>query len=169
MSAAPSLSGFDVFAKELFAPYLAISAIPIEARHGPDSDEAAIRDLLNEYCYCYDAGDVDRVLSLFTDDAVISNATGVHHGILEIRKNYVDFVAKRRFGFHYVTNVTIRFSEPKDEAVATSYLLTLNVLNSGQLAIVAGSYVDRFRKSNGSWRIAERRITADIRSTTNRD
>jgi ketosteroid isomerase-like protein len=166
MSATPSVSAFEVFAKELFAPYLAISAIPTPAEVG---DDAAIRDVLNEYCYCYDAGDVDRVVRLFTDDAVISNVAGIHRGIVDIRKNYVDFVAKRRFGFHYVTNVTIRFSEEKDEAVATSYLLTLNVLNTGQLAIVAGSYIDRLRKSNGYWRIAERRITADIRSTTNPD
>lgn len=160
--------GFDIFANDLWAPFLAMSRIP-SAQVGERDAEAQIRDLLSEYCYSYDAGDIDRVVALFTQDAVISNATGVHRGAAEIRANYVDFVAKRRFGFHYVTNITIRLTANADEAVATSYLLTFNMTNTGQIAIVAGSYVDRLRRLNRMWRIAERRITADIRTTARPD
>jgi uncharacterized protein (TIGR02246 family) len=159
---------FDIFAKNLWAPFLALPHI----RSSPAAergDEAQIRDLLTEYCYCYDAGDIERVVALFTEDAVISNATGVHRGRPAIRANYVDFVAKRKFGFHYVTNIIIRISTDADEAVATSYLLTFNVTNTGTIAIVAGSYVDRLKRIEGTWRIAERRITADIRTTARPD
>lgn len=160
---------FDVFQKELWAPYLAIASVRVDPTAAATPEEKSIQDLLTEYCYCYDAGNIERVLALFTDDAVIDNAAGVHRGIDEIRRNYIDFVAKRQFGFHFVTNVTIRLADSRSEAVSTSYLVTLNVKNNGQLALVAGSYIDRFRKTGERWQISERRITADIRSTLDSD
>lgn len=163
------VANFDVFAKELWAPYLAIASVPSSDKFQQSSDEKSIHELLTEYCYCYDAGDIERVLALFTADATIDNATGIHRGIDSIRQNYIDFVAKRQFGFHFVTNATIRIADTGQEAVSTSYLVTLNVTNSGQIAMVAGSYIDRFSKSSGVWKISQRRITADIRSTLEAD
>lgn len=160
-----SVETFEVFQKDLWAPYLEISALRPDMSGVRLPDEKSIHELLTEYCYCYDAGNIDRVLALFTDDAVISNASGIHRGIDEIRRNYIDFVAKRKFGFHFITNVTVRLAESRQEAVSTSYLVTLNVKNDGQLALVAGSYIDRFRQTGETWKITERRITADIRST----
>ena len=164
-----SVETFNVFENDLWAPYLAISALRSDMSGVQSPDEKSIHEVLNEYCYCYDAGHIDRVLALFTDDAVISNATGIHRGTDEIRRNYIDFVAKRKFGFHFVTNVTVRLAESRLDAVSTSYLVTLNVKNNGQLALVAGSYIDRFRKTAGTWKFSERRITADIRSTLDSD
>ena len=169
MKQPPSVETFDVFEKDLWAPYLAVSALRPDRSGVQSPDEKSIHELLTEYCYCYDAGDINRVLALFTDDAVISNATGIHRGIDEIRRNYIDFVAKRKFGFHFVTNMTIRLAESRREAVSTSYLVTLNAKNDGQLALVAGSYIDRFRKTGDNWKFSERRITADIRSTLDSD
>ncbi len=164
-----SVETFEVFEKDLWAPYLAISAVRSNMSGVQSPDEKSIHELLNEYCYCYDAGDIDRVVALFTDDAVISNAGGIHRGTDEIRRNYIDFVAKRKFGFHFVTNITVRLAESCLTAVSTSYLVTLNVKNDGQLALVAGSYIDRFRKTADTWKFSERRITADIRSTLESD
>lgn len=164
-----SVENFDVFERELWAPYLAISALRSDLSGVQSPDEKLIHELLNEYCYCYDAGRIDRVLALFTVDAVISNASGIHRGTDEIRRNYIDFVAKRKFGFHFVTNITVRLAESHLDAVSTSYLVTLNVKNNGQVALVAGSYIDRFRKAAGAWKFNERRITADIRSTLDSD
>ncbi len=65
--------------------------------------------------------------------------------------------------------MTIRLAESRREAVSTSYLVTLNVRNDGQLALVAGSYIDQFRKTGDNWKFSERRITADIRSTLDSD
>ncbi len=94
------VSTFPIFQEGLFAPFLAIPAV---ARSAADvsGEEARIRDLLSEYCYRYDAGDVDGVVQLFTPDAVIGNATGTHRGREAIRQNYADFVAKRRFAPPY--------------------------------------------------------------------
>jgi len=164
-----SVETFEVFEKDLWAPYLAISALASDMSRVQSPDEKLIHELLTEYCYCYDAGNIDRVLALFADDAVISNASGIHRGIDEIRQNYIDFVAMRKFGFHFVTNATIRLADSRLEAVSTSYLVTLNVKNDGQLALVAGSYIDRFRKTGDHWKFSERRITADIRSTLDSD
>ena len=164
-----SVETFEVFEKDLWAPYLAVSALRPDMSGVQSPDEKSIHELLTEYCYCYDAGNIDRVLALFTDDAIISNASGIHRGIDEIRRNYIDFVAKRKFGFHFVTNMTIRLAESRQEAVSTSYLVTLNVKNDGQLALVAGSYIDRFRKTGDIWKFSERRITADIRTTLDSD
>ena len=165
MKQLPSVENFEVFEKDLWAPYLAVSALRSDMSGVQSPDEKLIHEVLTEYCYCYDAGNIDRVLTLFTDDAIISNASGIHRGIDDIRQNYIDFVAKRKFGFHFVTNMTIRIAESRQEAVSTSYLVTLNVKNDGQLALVAGSYIDRFRKIGDDWKFSERRITADIRST----
>lgn len=168
MTTDQQFADFPIFASELYAPFLAISsrARPTEQLAG---DEAQIRDLLNEYCYCYDAGEIDRVLRLFTPEAVISNATGIHCGAEAIRRNYLDFVTKRRFGFHLVANVTIRVAPSAREAIAASYLLTLNVTNGGRSTFVAGTYVDRLVRTAEGWRISERRITGDIRTTTDQD
>ncbi len=166
MPADQQFRDFPIFAKELYAPFLAISSLGAPALTG---DEAQIRDLLNEYCYCYDAGEIDRVVRLFAPDAMISNAAGIHRGAEAIRRNYVDFVAKRRFGFHFVTNVSIRVAPSADEAIAASYLLTLNVTNAGQSTFVAGTYVDRLARTADGWRISERRITGDIRTTSDQD
>ena len=164
-----SVETFEVFEKDLWAPYLAVSALRSDMSEPQSPDEKSIHELLTEYCYCYDAGNIDRVLALFTDDAIISNASGIHRGMDEIRSNYIDFVAKRKFGFHFVTNMTIRLAESRQQAVSTSYLVTLNVKNDGQLALVAGSYIDRFRKTGDIWKFSERRITADIRTTLDSD
>ena len=169
MKQTTSIENFDVFEKDLWAPYLAISSLRSVTSCLQSPDEKSIHELLTEYCYCYDAGNIDRVIALFTDDAIISNASGIHRGINEIRQNYIDFVAKRKFGFHFVTNMTIRFGESCQEAVSTSYLVTLNVKNDGKLAMVAGSYIDRFRKTDDIWKFSERRITADIRTTLHSD
>ena len=169
MKQPPSVETFEVFEKDLWAPYLAVSALRPDMSGVQSPDEKSIHELLTEYCYCYDAGNIDRVLALFTDDAVVSNATGIHRGIDEIRSNYIDFVAKRKFGFHFVTNMTIRLAESRQEAVSTSYLVTLNVKNDGQLALVAGSYIDRLLKAGDHWKFSQRRITADIRSTLDSD
>ena len=169
MKQSPSVEKFEVFEKDLWAPYLAVSALRPDMSGVQSPDEKSIHELLTEYCYCYDAGNIDRVLALFTDDAIISNATGIHRGVDAIRQNYIDFVAKRKFGFHFITNMTIRLAESRHEAVSTSYLVTLNVKNDGQLALVAGSYIDRFQKAGEIWKFSERRITADIRSTLDSD
>jgi uncharacterized protein (TIGR02246 family) len=162
------ISDFAIFGGELYEPFLALSRLERSDAVAPE-EEARIRDLLNEYCYCYDAGQIDRVVALFTPDAVISNASGIHRGTAAIRRNYEDFVTKRRFGFHFVTNVMIRVAPAAREAVATSYLLTLNVSNADRAAFTTGTYVDRLVRQEDVWRIAERRITADIRTTTDQD
>ena len=51
--------------------------------------------------------------------------------------------------------MTICLAESRQEAVSTSYLVTLNVKNDGQLALVARSYIDQFRKTGDNWKFSD--------------
>src|SRR5215218_9831772 len=73
--------------------------------------EDEIRELKHEYCWAYDAGDLSRLMHLFTDDAVCElGPFGTWRGREEIERGYRDqMVASRVPGgrLHSVSNPLI--------------------------------------------------------------
>jgi uncharacterized protein (TIGR02246 family) len=125
-------------------------------------DERAIHDVLVAYSVHYDAHDLDGVVSVFADDAVLINLRGTFTGADQIRENYAfitDFLPEC---IHAIMNVTVRRETPTT-AKAASYLYSLAVRGrDGMTYGTGGTYVDRLEKRDRSWKIIERRVTGDI-------
>lgn len=134
----------------------------LEARLRRVEHEMAIRDLLVKYAYAYDSNDLDRVVSVFSDDCVLVNPRATFVGADAIRVNYAHLISTRRYSFHHVTNVQVRLNAALDEAAASSYWTDKHVGKSGSIDGSDGTYTDRLRLIGGQWKIVERRITANI-------
>jgi len=104
---------FETFARGLWAPFrrivhMARSGGTVEQRLQRLEDEQAVRDLLAQYAFSYDSSDVDGVMALFMDDAVLVNARGTFTGRQAIDDNYRWVNAQRSAGFHFITNTLVR-------------------------------------------------------------
>ncbi len=118
-------------------------------------DKEAIRELLATYCFCVDRGDPKGLLATFTADGVWDGGPlGRHEG--EAMRQFLGAAAssgdgKRR---HVVANEIISVSG--ETATARSYLLVVQVADSGAAIAFAGFYEDRLVKVGGRWLFKER-------------
>ncbi|MBM3491340.1 MAG: nuclear transport factor 2 family protein [Alphaproteobacteria bacterium] len=123
--------------------------------------EAAIRDLLHSYAYCYDGNDLDGAIAVFHADCVLVNPRGTYVGIEAIGRNYRYLLAARRFSFHHLSNIVVRFAPGGREALSTAYFHVVQIGNAASADAGEGTYVDRLVRQDG-WRIIERRITLNV-------
>lgn len=120
-----------------------------------------VEQLKYDYCWAYDEGDVDRLVSLFTDDAVCElDFFGTWRGADEIRRGYGDLMAatgipgSRR---HAVTNPAIEISG--DTATARWCVLDLRTEQGlAQPVRIVALADDGYRRVDGVWRIARSRL-----------
>ena len=135
----------------------------------------SIRKLRIRYAYYLDAGELDALVALFTQDAVCEfGPFGVWRGIAEIAKNYekvlAPAVAKGGFqSLHANTNHWVEITGP-DTAVGRLYLLDFSLGEPTTNPIIwLGVYDEDYRLVAGEWRIArsslqflwpERHVTA---------
>ena len=121
-----------------------------------------IRQLRYTYSWCYDSGDLDGLVAIFTDDAICGfGPYGTWTGMEEIREGFRNsFQATGVPGttMHAVTNPIIQLND--DQATGKWFLIDL-ILGAGDenpLRIVA-YYDDGYRRDRGRWRISR----SDIR------
>lgn len=119
--------------------------------------EAAARRLLNRYAYAYDAGDVDAMMSIYSDDCVLINNKGTYQGAAAIRANYEYAVAERALAFHLLGDVEVQSSDDRTEAWVTGYLHNLAV-RWGNAGGTMATCVFHIRDINGEWKVVESRI-----------
>jgi uncharacterized protein (TIGR02246 family) len=144
------------------ARFAQLKLATVEQRVQRIEEEGAIRDLLVKYCYSYDSNDIDGVMSTFSNDCTLVNPRGTFVGADAIERNYAHLFTTRRYSFHHVTNVTVRFNQQMNQAAVTSYWSDKHVGKSGSIDGSDGTYTDRVKKLDDEWRISERRITANI-------
>ncbi|MDW3219513.1 MAG: nuclear transport factor 2 family protein [Acidimicrobiales bacterium] len=126
----------------------------------------AIRDLVARYNANGDAGRFAEMLELFTPDATMHIPSGSHHGRDAIEGMFTNAAAKTGDGAgaaaafirHFTASLQI---DVGDEHTATSrcyyQVLTDRGLDHW------GRYIDRYRRVDGRWRFAERKVTVDGR------
>src|SRR5579875_1883053 len=158
---------FSRFAHGLWAPFRRQVARPAaggasEQRLQRIEDEQAVRDLIAQYAFSYDSADVDGVMALFTDDAVLVNARGTFSGRQAIDDNYRWVNAQRTAGFHFITNSIVRVDDDGRQAWLTAYFQSWAVDLVGEQRALLGTYAMRLVKHHGAWMIADCRITGDI-------
>jgi 3-phenylpropionate/cinnamic acid dioxygenase small subunit len=130
-----------------------------------DRDE--ITALVYRYAELLDGGDIDGVVALFADATWRSAATGtVLRSPEEIRAVYERIMPDDRQPLtrHLMSNVTIDLVEGSDEATGRSYYTVLEGRDVGEPieTIVAGRYVDRYRRGPEGWRFADRLFIVDL-------
>jgi 3-phenylpropionate/cinnamic acid dioxygenase small subunit len=130
-----------------------------------DRDEIAA--LVYRYAELLDAGDMDGVVALFADATWRSAATGaVLRSPEEIRAVYdrimlYDGTPKTQ---HVMSNLVIDLVEGADEATGRCYYTVLQGLVADEplQPILAGRYVDRYRRGPNGWQFADRLFIVDL-------
>jgi len=128
----------------------------IEVRIQAIEDRIAIDDLVSTYCLAIDERDLDRFLSLFTDDAVLRHEDGVMRleGLPAIREYYTQRFAGYGVTFHTPHSRIVEFVTSDEAAgVVTGHA---EMSQDGELVVAAIRYTDRYREVEGRWLFAER-------------
>ena len=132
------------------------------------ADRDANAELLSHYAWAMDAGDVEALNDVFTEDAsfVIHIAGADSVGPISPRKEIVDFIGSTVQGQqdqrrHVISNQHYE-REGDDDAVVTT-MLTLNVIADGRLTVQAtGVYRAEVLRQDGGWRIRDFSISLDL-------
>ena len=130
----------------------------LDARIQAVEDRIAIDDLVSTYCLAIDERDLDRFLSLFTDDAALRHEDGVMRleGLPAIREYYTQRFAGYGVTFHTPHSRLVEFVSPEEAAgVVTGHA---EMSQDGELVLAAIRYTDRYRKVGGRWLFAERAL-----------
>lgn len=122
------------------------------------------RQLANQYAYCYDAGDLEGMMEIYSDDCVLVNRHGTFIGVDAIRDNYRQAIGGRTTSFHHVNNVQVRPSSDGSEAWVTAYIHCLTV-KEGQPGGSVATCVFRIRRYGDVWRISDARMAVSGQHT----
>lgn len=119
--------------------------------------EDDIRNVKLLYSQLMDAGRIDELAEIFTEDAVcVFGKFGEWHGRDEIRSNFANVDEKHHEGIpfyamHATTNHWVEVTGP-DTAIGRSYLIDL-VTRVEQPIVILGVYDETYRRVDGSWLI----------------
>lgn len=127
-----------------------------------------ILNLMNEYCYRIDGGDLEGFAALFENAVfhVLGDPSGGQKGaaeVLEMLQNVTLYEGKPH-SKHVLSNVTIEVNEDEGTATAQSYITVFQAVppDFPLQAIFIGHYHDRFKRSDGQWRFVQRDISPDL-------
>ena len=120
-------------------------------------DRRAILDCIYRYCRGLDRLDAETLAASFHPDA-----QDVHGGWVGYAPDLVswgiELVAKSIMSSHHITGH--RCEIDGDVAHAESYILSYGRRADGGVTSFCGRYLDRFEKTDGTWRFARRKIVA---------
>lgn len=123
-------------------------------------DERDIERTLRRYQNCYDAGDIDGVMSCFTEDAIQVNGRGTFVGADSIRASSQYLIDDRKLIVHYAVGVVVHV-DPRDPVVG--YLTCRHMAFMSPVEnspnVHGGTYVLKLRRESGKWLISHMRIT----------
>jgi uncharacterized protein (TIGR02246 family) len=122
------------------------------------ADELAIKEMLIRYGAAFDGGDVDTVMGMFTEDAVLTMAKGRFRTPRRIR-THVEGVLRNRFTtFNRQMNTTVRFDPSGDQAWVST--IFYNVTPAGR-RVGDGHFLCRVLRQDGQWKIADLQLSVD--------
>jgi len=116
-----------------------------------------IQRVLNRYAYSYDAGDIENMMAIYSDDCLLVNGAGTFAGAAAIRTNYEQAILERGLAFHHLSDVEIAIGDGLDDAWATGYLHNLAVRDGNPGGTMA-SCVFHLKPLDGVWKVVECRI-----------
>ena len=129
-------------------------------------DREACAALVHGYALHRDRLAADAYANLFTEDATLHVLGQTYAGRAAIKQRLID-TPKSPISQHLMHSVLINL-ESQDEATGVSYVTVyLAPVTSSRLATATGfaaigQYVDRFRRTEQGWKIAERRFVPQL-------
>jgi ketosteroid isomerase-like protein len=130
--------------------------------------ETHVANLVFAYAERIDAGDFEGVAELFRHGEITVSGNDVRRaGIDQVRGMYEGWTRRYADGTprtkHVTTNLIIEVDEDRATATCRSYFSVLQQTDDFRLQpIIAGRYHDRFERSDGQWRFAQRHIITDL-------
>jgi len=122
-------------------------------------DRRDIGEVLVRYCVLLDAMRLDELAALFTNDCKV--AYGEDELLQSDGASALADSLQRMWRWartsHHLSNVLIEFDAP-GLASAISYVMAWHERPDGTTATVYGQYRDHLVRTDGGWRIAERRM-----------
>lgn len=119
--------------------------------------EQDVRALVNQYAYCYDEGDIDGLMDIYSDDCRLVNNKGTFVGTAAIRANYQDNISGRAFGYHHVTDVQVVLDDAATTAWASGFLYNVAV-RKGIATGTMANCLFHVTVRDGRWQVIESRI-----------
>lgn len=120
-------------------------------------DKAEIADLIKAYCDYFDRAEAEKVVALFTEDAVIDygpdvpSMTGPDEFGPMISRGLAELFAATS---HHVSNIVIRF-DGSDAATSSCYLYAWHrYRQDASESEIWGRYEHAFRRTSSGWRIS---------------
>jgi ketosteroid isomerase-like protein len=121
-----------------------------------------IRTVINQYAYCYDEGDLDGLMNIYSDDCRLINNKGTFVGHAAIRDNYAQNIDERTMGFHHVTDIQIVLDTSATSAWASGFLYNVAVRDGAPTGTMA-SCLFHLAVRNDIWQVTESRIVISNR------
>lgn len=117
-----------------------------------------IRALLVRYCLAVDDRDFDALSELFTEEAVLRQASGVikGDGRQGVMQYFLDHLPNLGPTNHFVHGEVIEFDDSDPDRATGIVTSHAEVFRQGAPMITAMRYLDSFRRVDGAWRFAER-------------
>ena len=127
-------------------------------------DKLAIQELMAQYSFSLDFGDIEAFVNCFTEDAVYETPLKTFKGSSGLRQFVYENAAERREHpiRHVVTNLIVDVQA--DRATAKAYFLFLRVfpeLPESIQFLTTGVYMDELKKTRGAWRFSHRKAVPD--------
>jgi uncharacterized protein (TIGR02246 family) len=126
-------------------------------------DRFAINDLFVRYTTALDAGDVETIVSCFTEDGSLeSPAIGKYAGHTGIRAFSERFAAMHERGVqlrHVISNLAMTVDD--ETAHATCYLTNIITVDGKSQMMPPGRYECELRKIGGAWLFHHRLVILD--------
>ena len=125
-------------------------------------DEYALRKLVHGYCRAVDRGDLDALRDLYHPDAEDSHGSfsaGSADAFLAALAESRPYLRSMQ---HHIT--TVNFAIDGDAAEGEIYSVATHTFAVGDReteVIIGGRYLDKYRKRDGAWRFAARRVVTD--------
>ena len=131
-------------------------------------DERALRRLVESWAQAADRLDADLFASIVTTDVVLENGAFRMEGRDQMRGIPAMLTARFLGTIHYVMNhvVTIKGEHASGETYSLAYHRYDAPDGTPMTLDWAIRYQDRYRRENGEWRIAYRRLIVDWEKRT---
>src|SRR4051794_30667415 len=121
--------------------------------------ERDVRELVTRYMHAFDGEDLDLLLGLYDDAAVLVNGFGTWRGLDAIRASHAYDAAKTEYSLHNVLDANVVLDDACDEAWLSGYLYNFAALDGGLGGNVA-TCVFHVRRPADGWRVAECRTAS---------
>lgn len=131
----------------------------------PPEDRREISDLLSRYCFAADTRNLALLDEVFTEDVECIFQSGTRIGRDNVREFMGGILTNLDATQHNLTSSIVTTSD--DGAAGTTHLIVQHVRNGaegGDTYAMGGTYHDRFRRENGSWRISQRELIGSWRT-----